>query len=379
MRVARYLVLLTALLVPGHTLLGAAWSEEYSKVSVFYLYNTWNESVGDDDFDIGEGVLGVKARHLFNPQLTFDLWGGLTSAKYSSSTPGAEGINLSALSDTRLKGTYYLGDHLFSVAVSLNLPTGKTALTDEEYLLALGVADNSRKYIVRRFGQGMDIGGEVFVLPRGGNIEFQLGGGYTAKGSYQLREAATTEYKFGNEMFAKAAVDVGSRPVGFAGGVMFTSYGDDEADSRAVFRQGTTMIVHGRLVYISELQGAVGFSMITRGPAKIADGNGELTEESIKSGRNELSVHGSGSKQLSPAIQALVRLEYKTISANDYAEDEAGYRPGANYLGIGGGANARFSLGWSGNVMATYYTGGTDNDHDLTGLGLAAVLTFRYW
>jgi hypothetical protein len=379
MRIARYLIIAAALLAPGRTLLGATWSEEYSKVSVFYLYNTWNESFGDDDFDIGEGVAGVKARHVVNPRLALDLWGALTSAKYANSTPGEEGANFSALSDTRLKGTYYLGNRLFSVAVSLNLPTGKTALTDEEYLLALGVADNSRKYIVRRFGQGLDIGGEVFVLPRSGNIEFQLGAGYVAKGSYQLREATTAEYKFGNELFASAAVEIGSRPVGFEGGVIFTSYGDDEADSRVVFRQGKTIVVHGRLFYIRELQGAVGFTLISRGPAKTADGSGELTEESIKSGRNEMQVYASGGKPLTPAVQALVRLEYKMTGANDYDEDVAGYRPGADYLGLGGGVNARFSLAWSGNLMATYYTGGTNDDHDLTGLGLAAVLTFRYW
>jgi len=219
----------------------------------------------------------------------------------------------------------------------------------------------------------------VFILPHVGDVACRLGGGYIYKGSYQLRRDAETEYKFGDELFAGASIELSTRPVGFSGGVMYKSYLDDEVDSRAVFRQGNTIVAHGRLTYNRRVQGAVGFNLISRGPAKIAAEGGELTEESIKSGRNEVQVYASGSHPLNSVFAALARLEYQTVTANDYDEDSAGYRPGANYIGIGGGINARLSLGWSGNVLLTYYFGSMDNDHDLTGLEVAAALTFRYW
>jgi hypothetical protein len=373
------MVLLMALLWPMQTALGARWAEKYSKVSLFYLYYNWQEESDDGEHEIGEGVFGVKAHQVFSPRFTVDFWGAMASASYADSEPDGTEISFSSLSDTRLKGTYFFQDRLFSAAVSLNLPTGKTSLSDDEYLVAIGVADNSRKYIVRRFGQGLDLGGELFILPHSGNVEFQFGGGYLHKGGYQLRDEPSTEYKFGDELFAKASVEIGSRPVGFYGNITIKSYSEDEADSRTVFQQGNTVQVNGRLIYTQQTRGAVGFSFLSRGTAKVSATGGELTEESIKSGRDELLLYVSGNHPLSPRLRALGRLEYKSVTANDYPEDSVGYRPGGSYLGLGGGLNARFSLNWSASLMATYYTGGMDNDHDLTGLGLAAVLTFRYW
>lgn len=378
-RVVVYLLLPAVLLWAAQTALGARWAETYSKVSLFYLYYDWQEEGVADENKIGEGVAGVKAHQVFSPRFTLDFWGAFTSADYSDNVPDGTRITFSSLSDAQIKGTYYLQNRLFSAAVAVNVPTGKTSLSDDEYLIALGVADNSRKYVVRRFGQGLDIGGELFVLPRSGNVEVLLGGGYLYKGEYQLRDEASSEYKFGNELFARAAVEINSRPVGLYGNIMFRSYSEDEVDSRAVFQQGNTMLVSGQVNYIDRTRGAVGFSLLSRGPAKVSTGGEELTEESIKSGRNELLLYVSGSYPLSPQFRALGRIEYKNITANDYTEDTPGFRPGGNYLGLGGGLNARLSLNWAASVMATYYTGGMDTDDDLTGLGLAAVLTFRYW
>jgi hypothetical protein len=371
--------LLLALLWPQHPARGARWAEEYSKVSVFYLYHSWEESHDDADEKISEGVFGLKAHQVFTPRLTVDFWGALTSAGYSPAADGQAEINLSSLSDTRIKGTYYFYERLLCAVASVNLPTGKTSLDDDEYLLAIAVADNSRKYIVRRFGQGLDLGAGIFLQPQQGNAEFRLGAGYLHKGKYQLREEPTTEYKFGNELYVIAAVEVAARPVGFSADLTLRKYSEDEADAVRVFQQGNTVRINGRISYLRQTQVAVGFGLLARGSAKILTAGGELTEESLKSGRNEVRIYLTGSHPLHPRWRGVVRLEYKQTTANDYPEDSTGYRPGGHYLGFGGGVNARLSLNWSAGLLATYYTGSMDNDHDLSGLGLAAVFTFRYW
>jgi hypothetical protein len=162
--------------------------------------------------------------------------------------------------------------------------------------------------------------------------------------------------------------------------VMFKMYADNELDSEPVYRAGNTIILAGRLNYASDLRGSVGFRFITRGKAKIGGGDDNLlAEEPLKSGRDEVRVYLNGSLPLGEQLRALGRGEYNSVTANDYDPDSTWFRPAVDYIGLGGGLAYQFTLAWSASVMATYYTGQADENNDLTGLGLATILTFRYW
>jgi len=374
-----YIVLLISLLVlqqPAWA--GNSWSKQYSKVSLFYLFNNWEEDVEGEADKLNEGVIGVRANHVVSPRYEFNLWGTFTAASHTDRADND--ASLSSLNDTRLKGTFYPGNRTAAVSVLLNLPTGKKELSDDEYLISLGVADNSRKYAVRRFGQGLDVGGELLWLPKLQNTEFQVGGGYLYKGSYRVFADNPSEYKYGNELYGKAGFDVISRPVRIRGMVMFKAYASNELDSEPVYQAGNTLILAGRLNYAGNLRGSVGIRLVARSKAKITGGESDdLTDEPLKSGRDELHVHLSGSIPLGEQLRLLGRSEYNSVTANDYDRDSAGFRPSADYIGIGGGLGYQLTPAWSASAMATYYTGKADENNDLTGLGLAAILTFRYW
>jgi len=372
-----YIVLLVNLLQPFGEVYCNTGAEQYSKVSVFYLHNSWKEKADNLEDKLSAGVFGIKLHQFINPQLTFDLAGTFTSSSYSDLANND--VSFSSLNDTRIKGTYYLPDHKISASLMLNLPTGKKKLSDEQYLIAVGLADNSRKFAVHRFGQGLEIGGEVLFLPEKENTNFQIGGGYILKSGYQVLEAKAADYKFGNEFYFKAGVKHFSEPISLRGSLFYRIYGKDEFDSKAVYQSGNTLQLGGRLSYADFWRASVGLNLVIRGKAKIAEsGSDNLTEEALKSGRNEFLLYANGSRPLNEKLRLLGRLEVKNLSANDYTDTLSAFRPKANYIGIGAGLGHQFSLAWSGSFVATYYTGKID-ENDLIGFGLAAAITFRYW
>ncbi|MFH2057091.1 MAG: hypothetical protein ABIJ61_14120, partial [bacterium] len=99
----------------------------------------------------------------------------------------------------------------------------------------------------------------------------------------------------------------------------------------------------------------------------------------VKSGRDEMLLAASIGKLVTEKLQLMGRGEFKSVTENEYAETEAGYRPKASYVGFGGGFGYQFSLNVSGSAMASYFVGTVDDNVDLTGLGLTLALTYRYW
>ena len=123
----------------------------------------------------------------------------------------------------------------------------------------------------------------------------------------------------------------------------------------------------------------MGLVYLTRSNAKLPEaGSTALTEEIYQSGRDEFTAYLSGVFPLNEQLQAIGRLEYRDLSANQYDPTAGQYRPATNYFGLGGGAGYSFSPMLMGSAVVTYYSGETNDSNDLTGLGVAMALTFRY-
>ena len=349
----------------------------YSRVTLFFLHNAWKEKMPTGDVKLGEGVLGLSVDQIVSPTFEFQLSGTYSGA--SLTNPDDSKADLSGINDTRFKGTYFFAERRASAALILNLPTGKKELTDEQYLVALGIADNARKYLVRRFGQGLDVGGELFWLPHSDQVKLRLGGGYLYKGSYKVRQSDADTYKFGDELYAAGAISAGSEPVSGRLSATYKLYTKDKYGDEAVYKAGPSIIVSGRLSYSKNFWASLGFTAISRGKADIAATSGGLSEETLKSGRNESLVDLSATVPMGERLRALGRLEFKNVSANDYDSTSTFFRPKANYTGIGAGVGYQFTLSLWGSIVGTYYTGTVAENHDLTGLGVTAALIFRYW
>ncbi len=354
-------------------------SSAHSRVSVFFLYNSWEEDAPAGVNDLDESAFGLRVNQFVTPEFAVDFWSTFASAGYSDDQNAD--LNLSSLNDTRVKGTYYFKEKLFGVSLRANLPTGKTALTAEEFTLSLRLADNSRKFVVRRFGQGLDIGGDVFVRPQFRHIGFLFGGGYIAKGRYQVLADSPAEYRYGPELHFRVMAETVNNggPLGMSGELVYKSYGTDEFDSEGIYKSGNTLILSGRVRYSGQVSGVLGLVYLTRSKAQLpAPESATLVEEIYQSGRDEFTAYLSGTYPVNKRLRVLGRTEYRDLSANQYDPSSGQYRPATHYLGLGAGAGYSFTPILSGSAVITYYRGETNDVDDLTGLGVAMALTFRY-
>jgi hypothetical protein len=364
-------------------------SEEQNRLSIYYIYQNWKldlptPSIGEtspNDQKLGQGVFGLDATGVVSSRFHVDLSGTLansTSRLEYDNTANNLKQSLSSLNDTRLRLTYTFGEGKGAGSVFFNLPTGKRELTADEYGLTAQLADVSRKFMVRRYGQGLDIGVDWFALPSWGSFGLNVGGGYLYRGKYRPLKSDTREYKYGDEIFGSLGFSYDGRPVGGSFGVTVKYYTKDKYDNNEVFQAGFATTVGGAVTYSEAFDLTLGASVLMRGKAKIRSSGGQvLSDEAQKSGRSQILAYINGRFPASEKLRILGRLELENVSANDYARGSLEFLPKSNYVGFGGGAGYALSDAFSASSMVSYYTGKIDSDYNLTGLGLAFVLTFQ--
>ncbi len=371
-------------------------AEDYNRVSLYYSYLHWStdlsKGAGDDgalDLQIdtpekqkvNQGVLGLNATGVLSERFHLDLGGTLanTSARleYNNSANDYK-HSLSSLNDTHLRLTYTFGDGKGSGSVFLSLPTGKRKLTSEQYALTAELADVSRKFAVRRYGQGLDVGIDWFALPRWDSFDLTIGGGYLYHGKYQPLESDEREYKYGDEIYGVLGFSVKGRQVGGSAGLTIKYYTKDKFDDEDIFQAGVATTISAALTYSEEFDLTLGTSILMRGKAKTRSSQEQvMSDEVLKSGRNQILAYVNGRFPASEKLRVLGRLELENVSANEYTRDDLQFLPKSHYFGLGGGVAYSLSEAFSASSMVSYYTGKIDSDYGLTGLGLMFVLTFQ--
>ena len=362
-----------------------AESPQNSQATIFFLHNNWTAKASNqgNKLKTSEGVFGLSAVLARSDRFAFELDGTLANAKIDPD--GSESLKLSSLNDTRVAGTFYSAKGLTSFTAFANLPTGKTKLDDEQYNVASVLADNSQKFLVRRFGQGLDIGAEGMLHPKAGNMTFHLGAGYLLKGKFQARKDDTEKYKFGDEISAMAGLGYQQDKIAFLLDGGFVVYMKDKVGDAEVFQAGTATTIRGSVSYTDKLSLVTGVALLMRGKGKVqgSASSSDLVDEAERSGRNEFLWFGGVGYPVNEKLKLNGRIEFQNFSENDYADDTPLYKPKSNYIGIGGGGSYALTPNFFASTMVTLYTGKIDGpantsmDADLSGLGLVLALTYR--
>jgi hypothetical protein len=373
-------VLLTAFASHGY-------SEEQNRFSIYYMYQNWKldlpaiEGPSPNDQKVDQGVFGLNATGVVSNRFHVDLSGTMantTSREEYDNTANNRKQSLSSLNDTRLRITYTFGEGKGAGSLFFNLPTGKRELDSTEYRITTQIADVSRKFMVRRYGQGLDIGADWFALPKWGSFGIDVGGGYLYRGKYRPLKTDTREYKYGDEIFGSLGFSYDSRPVGGSFGVTVKYYTTDKFADKEIFHAGTATTISGAVKYSDGYDLTLGMSMLMRGKAQIRSSEDKvLSDEKETSGRNRILVNASGSSPATEKLRVIGRIEFANVSANDYAKESIEFLPKSHYIGFGGGFGYALSDAFSASSMISYYTGKIDSQYGLTGLGLALVLTFQ--
>jgi hypothetical protein len=216
-------------------------------------------------------------------RLSFDLGGRYATASRKDSNDSS--VTISGLTDIQARGVYQVVPGIAALTVSVNLPTGKTKITNDQLLTAGAIASDLLPYPVASFGSGFNVTtGVALALPVGG-WALGVAGSYRVNGDFTPFADTTScpvsngtagcGYKAGGEFRVRVGADrlVGQGRVSF--GLTFSSFGEDEFGSSPIFQSGKRYIGQGSWsfpvgnvglqVYAWDLYRSPGSQLITGG------------------------------------------------------------------------------------------------------------------
>ncbi|MDZ7412088.1 MAG: hypothetical protein ONB15_00965 [candidate division KSB1 bacterium] len=266
---------------------------------------------------------------------------------------GAQELN--GLSDVRISGHYWTPDDRFLLTFGANLPTGKHALTSEEFNVANVLAVHALAFRVPTMGQGLDFHlGAASAWEVG---DFVLGAGisYLARGAFRPFYGADYEYKPGGEMNLSLGIDrtlvLFGNDARLTTDVVYSMYGEDKGAGETVFKSGDRLLIQGAVL---ARPGAFDLLVMVRERMKGRNKTGigdVFAEERKNSNGNELEL---GSQLLFGAPQGTrpkVLIDVKLYGDNQYGTGSA------TLLGLGGGALLRLSGRMEVDTNLRYYMG----------------------
>lgn len=182
----------------------------------------------------------------FSSHLSVDLWNGSALTKFN-------GNKINALGETRVGIKYIFPSERFMVKALIGLPTGKTKLSNEEFLISQLISLNPLGYPISYYSQGFNVNlSLIYAYPISKSFVLGLGCAYNYKGNYYPRES-TDMGKFdpGDEIISDFGFDVKiSKNLKFNFDFVYTVFAKDKIDDIEVFKMGNKISLYTGLNYI---------------------------------------------------------------------------------------------------------------------------------
>lgn len=164
------------------------------------------------------------------------------STKYAS--VGGDIGSLSGFSDSQLLINHYFADRTFGFEGGVNIPSGKTKLSLDEFLTTTVISQSIFGLTTPSFGQGLNYFlGVTLAQPLS---EYVVIGGalsYQIKSEYQPLDLVPVDYKPSNEISATGGIDIKlSEFSTLTGDVTGIFYSSDELNGIKVFTAGNRFI-----------------------------------------------------------------------------------------------------------------------------------------
>jgi len=155
---------------------------------------------------------------------------------------------ISGLADTKLKAYGYAWNDQLLLGLGVNLPTGITALDDEEVRAVQSVSTNVLGFRMKDYGRGTDVDLSAslgFDVGRG----WTVGGGlsYLVRGEYDLD--TRTSYAPGNEFAATAGADWRNDQWLFSLDSLYRNFGQDTVSGDGTFADGDQLETTARVTW----------------------------------------------------------------------------------------------------------------------------------
>lgn len=133
------------------------------------------------------------------------------SARTAYGSVTGDGLaDLSGLGDTQLGANVRrpVGGGLVDLSLMVNLPTGQTTLSEEQFATATTLALDDYVFALPTFGQGMVVApGLTLAVPVGSGLALGVGAAYSISSAYTPFEGATSTYAPADETILTGGMD----------------------------------------------------------------------------------------------------------------------------------------------------------------------------
>ncbi|HEX4684358.1 MAG TPA: hypothetical protein VH277_16690 [Gemmatimonadaceae bacterium] len=166
-----------------------------------------------------------------SPVLSFDIGTSYARADVRQTAAGqVTRSSVSGLTDTQIRGNYTLGNDFVVLTAGVNLPTGKSTVTEQQRLAAGLIGSDFLSFPISNMGTGFGGTAGAAVARPLGDWNFGFGASMRRAASYDPFNAAgvaTLHYQPGNEYRVRGGID---RAVGtgrLALGLTYSTFGND--------------------------------------------------------------------------------------------------------------------------------------------------------
>ncbi|MDZ7345151.1 MAG: hypothetical protein ONA90_11635 [candidate division KSB1 bacterium] len=281
--------------------------------------------------------------------------------------------SLSGLTDTQLSFNYHLEGPKLMLSLGINLPSGKTELTQDEFVTSNVISLNILNLQVPNFGQGWNISpGLTWAVPVQENFVLGLGAAYQYKGAFKPLTGLSADYNPGDEILLTGGFDLRLSPTAvFTSDVIFTLYGTDNYADSEVFTAGNKLVANFQFrQYFDYDELWLLARYRSRGKNDVAVA-GQLVTESVKTSPNQIEVLGHYRRRFSRQVSV------RFLAEGRFYQETPAFE-GVNLFG--GGLAPIISLSPSFQLLAQfkYFTGSFKSGDSLSGVeaGLGAVVNF---
>lgn len=302
---------------------------------------------------------------------------------YASTAPSVNNLNtgtsysLSGLSDLKLGGHALILNDSYLITFGLNLPTGKSGMSTDEYPVATVLTMSAFNFRVPSLGQGFDIQAGISGAREMGDFIVGYGISFLMKGGFKPYQGNDASYNPGEEITftvgADRIYDLFDRDVRITGDLLYSIYTNDTWDGENIFKSGNSLILQLQSVFNFKEYNCIVF-IRERMKGKNKTGAGDIYDTERKnSNTNQFQIQAVASKPYKPDLKVRGIFDLKLYSNNGYGSG------GATLLGLGAGGKYQMSPRLVLDTEFRFYFGSIVTSYDGVGtIGLQLFGGFQY-
>lgn len=268
---------------------------------------------------------------------------------------GSDLAQVNGLGDVQATLSYAqpVGEGSIIANLGVNLPSGTTAFTVEEFETMTQLSQNVYAFRMPGLGQGFNLApGATWAVPVGEGVMLGLGASYQLRGSYTPVRAMDGRYNPGNEVRLTGGVDVQAGATStLSGDVTLTHYGTDTIDGVEQYAPGRKLTLTAqylRSMGFNAVRAVVRYQSQARSSVPVAPGSDDT--EALRVLPNQGTVLVLYRVRVQEAIDVVWRAEGRRFG-------ETSVYASASLFSVGAAPEFAVGAGWTLTAQFAYLFG----------------------